>query len=708
MKLNESQLQAVESENLRLLVLAGAGAGKTKTLIQKIEYLVKEAGVQPDKILAITFTRNAADEMIDRLIVGNDNSGKYESEINSKFLNANEKRELRRNYKSKIPWLSNITMTTFHGLCFQMLRNNGAKVYDNKYTLLLDANDIREQMKEEQVSPENPTSILRRSLYNVAAEDQEMLLKIKWYLVSLVKKNEKLRTVQRGAYQDTYSYTSLNGTLVKSKSEVFIADWLYRHDIPFEYERRVIGKQRNFNPDFYIIESDIFIEHVSNLSHGIGEKKEQLLIKKHGTAQTHEEEFYDATGFSQSLDRILSNRLGHLKKNLKKLSVTEVFDPYQEQLDDFVKLIKRVIDLMKVDSQDPNTVFQRGMADEHERIKDFYSILEKVWKDFHAYCKAKSLLDFNDLLIQSVNLVKTENDVRQFYQSKYDYILVDEFQDVNDLQVELLKQLLKETTQLFCVGDDWQSIYGFRGAVVDYIIDFKKHFPESKTIILNYNYRSNNTIVEAGNKVISNNIYKLEKSIIAFNKDTNIIKLYVADKEVNDGIEYVMRRLSELNAAGLKTDEILILGRRSAMLTSYRKAAREADAKATFSTIHSAKGLEAQVVFVVGMTEGYGGFPDLWMQDRIFQTIRSQRLDLLLEEERRLFYVAITRARQELNLITQSGSESRFLKEIPPIYLKRLTISHAHLSDSLTCRHCEKFLYQRSAFCPGCGGKLED
>lgn len=703
MKLNESQLQAVESEALRLLVLAGAGAGKTKTLIQKIEHLVKEYGVSPDKILAITFTRNAADEMIDRLIVANDSTGKYDSEINNKYSTAEEKRELRRKYKNKINWISKLTMTTFHGLCYQMLRSNGAKVYDNKYSLLLDANDVRDQMKEEEVSPENPTSILRRSLHNVATEDQETLLKIKWYLVSLVNKKEKVKTIQYNTHQETYCYTSLNGTKVRSKSEVFIADWLYRHDIAFEYERKVVGKQRSFIPDFYIIEADIFIEHVSELSKGVDAKKEQLLIKKHGVAQTHEYEFYDATGFSQALDNILSKRLGHLKKNLKNLSVTEVFGPYQTELDELIKLMKRVIDLMKVDAQDPNDVFKRGLADEHERVKDFYFILEKVWNDFHAYCKAKSLLDFNDLLINSVKLLKSQNDVREFYQQKYDYILVDEFQDVNDLQVDLLKNLLKPNTQLFCVGDDWQSIYGFRGAVVDYIIDFTKHFPASETIVLNYNYRSTNTIVEAGNQVISNNVYKLDKSIVAFNQDTNIIKLYISNDEKEDGVEYVINRITELNAAGFNSDDILVLARRTAMLDMYRKAARKVDAKASFKTIHSSKGLEALVVFVVGMKEGFGGFPDLWMQDRIFQTIRAQRLDLLLEEERRLFYVAITRARQELNLITQGGSESRFLKEIPPVYLKRLTISHADISESLTCPNCQKFLYQRSKFCPDCG-----
>ena len=707
MNFNQAQLQAINSESKRLLVLAGAGAGKTKTLIQKIEYLVKEKGIQADKILAITFTRNAANEMVDRLICINDPSGTYEHEINNKALNADKKRFLRNQNKNKINWLGKLTMTTFHGLCYRMMRNEGVKGYDNQFTLLLNEFDIKDQMDEEQITPENPIGVLRRALINVAGSDQETLLKIKWYLVSYFAKREKRHTLQKPTYQDEYFYTSLNGTNVRSKSEIFIADWLYRHDIAFEYERRVVGDKRNFYPDFYIPAADIFIEHVSDQSQGVPQKREQLLIKKHGIAQTNEAETYDATGFSKALDAILAKRLGHLTKNLIKLSIHEVLNPYEKELEAFLQQMKRVIDLMKVDSQKPEEVFERGLADPHDRVKDFYFILERVWKEFHDYCKQKSLLDFNDLLIQAVSLLKNNSDVLEHFKGKYDYILVDEFQDVNDLQVELLKLLLKENTQLFCVGDDWQSIYSFRGAVVDYIIDFQKHYPESESIVLNYNYRSTNTIVEAGNEVIKHNKFKIDKSIIAFNQEASVINLYVANKEYEDGLEFAMRRISELNAAGLGAEDILLLGRRTAMLLPYRKMAFERGVKATFRTIHSSKGLEAHTVFIVGLKEGSGGFPDLWMQDRIFQVIRSQQLNLMMEEERRLFYVAITRARNELNLITEAGCESSFLKEIPDPYLKRITILHSGISDTLSCTNCNKLLLQKTPFCPFCGVKLE-
>lgn len=130
--------------------------------------------------------------------------------------------------------------------------------------------------------------------------------------------------------------------------------------------------------------------------------------------------------------------------------------------------------------------------------------------------------------------------------------------------------------------------------------------------------------------------------------------------------------------------------------------------KVQAKTIHAAKGLEAKVVFIIGLTEGYGGFPDVWLADRIFQVIKKANHDLLLEEERRLFYVAITRAKDKLFLITEKGNESSFLKEIPESFtVKNSTALAPVVEKVLTCGSCfsqlDSKLYK---FCPYCGFKL--
>ena len=105
-------------------------------------------------------------------------------------------------------------------------------------------------------------------------------------------------------------------------------------------------------------------------------------------------------------------------------------------------------------------------------------------------------------------------------------------------------------------------------------------------------------------------------------------------------------------------------------------------------TIHAAKGLEAKVVFILGLTEGYGGFPDIWLEDRIYQVIKKANHDLLMEEERRLFYVAITRAKDKLFLITEKGLESSFLKEIPAIFTVKTSTSLKSVVEKII--NCEK------------------
>ena len=128
-----------------------------------------------------------------------------------------------------------------------------------------------------------------------------------------------------------------------------------------------------------------------------------------------------------------------------------------------------------------------------------------------------------------------------------------------------------------------------------------------------------------------------------------------------------------------------------------------------YKTIHAAKGLEAKVVFIVGLTDGFGGFPDIWLEDRIFQVVKKANLDLLLEEERRLFYVAITRAKDKLFLISEKGRESSFLKEIPEIYTVRTASPLKPVVEEVRlCQGCNIQLERVFAYCPYCGTRQDD
>src|SRR5580698_7298852 len=118
--LNEAQREAVVSEDTRLLVLAGAGSGKTKTLLQKLIYLIEEKGVSPSSILAVTFTKNATNEMIDRLIISADTTGKYEKVLVDKSLAKPDKDRERFTQQKKYKWIDGLTIRTFHSFCYSI------------------------------------------------------------------------------------------------------------------------------------------------------------------------------------------------------------------------------------------------------------------------------------------------------------------------------------------------------------------------------------------------------------------------------------------------------------------------------------------------------------------------------------------------------------------------------------------------------------
>ncbi|HAX93260.1 MAG TPA: hypothetical protein DCY25_04805, partial [Bacteroidales bacterium] len=261
-------------------------------------------------------------------------------------------------------------------------------------------------------------------------------------------------------------------------------------------------------------------------------------------------------------------------------------------------------------------------------------------------------------------------------------------------------------SRLFCVGDDWQSIYGFRGSNVSYIIEFQKHFPGSKIIKLDTNYRSTTNIVEASNEVIKFNKFKVEKEIFAFKKSTTKICVF-AGSSIEDNARFAVEEVTRLYENGLGADEILFLYRRTKMLEPYRDEFRDQGMKLKGKTIHGAKGLESRVVFIIGLTDGPGGFPDIWLMDRIFQTIKKSDVNLLMEEERRLFYVALTRAKEKVYLLTEKGNESRFLDEIPDELIEKKSSELKPLVEEIAiCKHCNCKVESAFSYCPFCGTKI--
>ena len=703
--LNDKQREAVVSEDKRLLVLAGAGSGKTKTLLQKLIYLIEEKGVSPSSILAVTFTKNATNEMIDRLIISADTTGLYENMLFDKRMSKSDKDKERISNQKKYKWIDGLTVRTFHSFCYSILRNYGVNEFDNKFRIIGDEKRDEEDELSKHVAPETVFEVVHKLLIE-QCEDTEFLLQLKRYILDYVidkihlKKNDNKYLPKDGKY-----FTTLDRTKVRSKSEQFIADWFYRHSIKYEYEPLLNVKDFPFHPDFFIPEANLYIEHVSDKSFSTKDKEEQFQKGNLLLVKTFEAMTKDSALFNHTLDKVVKNRLPANYHKTVSLTYKEEFEGYHENVKDFVTQIMRITDMIKVENIDLKVVLTNGRKDQHERVRNFYELAIPIVEKYIQYCTNKSFLDFNDLISRSASLFKNHGDIANKYKTKYQYILVDEFQDVNNLQVELIKLLLTDQTQLFCVGDDWQSIYGFRGSNVSYIVDFENHFPNAKVVKLNLNYRSTQNIVGASNEVIKNNKFKVEKEIHSSKQSEHKIVVYSGNSE-EDNIQFCFDKVKELLDDGLTNEDILFLYRRSKMYSPYFFRFKNDNVKVQAKTIHAAKGLEAKVVFIIGLTEGSGGFPDIWLEDRIFQVIKKANHDLLMEEERRLFYVAITRAKDKLFLITEKGNESSFLKEIPDIFTVKTSIPIKSVVEKvITCPKCFSQLEKLFAFCPYCGHK---
>lgn len=709
--LNEKQQEAVISRHKRLLVLAGAGSGKTMTLLQKIVYLIEKENVKSKNILAVTFTKNAANEMLDRLIVSSDQSGIYAQKIADKNIPGKEKNRLRLEYQSKFQWIKALTIRTFHSLCFKILRDYGVNEFDNKFKIIGEDKWSENDEFAEHKAKETVFEVFHKILIQ-QCDNETFLFDLKRYVLDYFVDKVHVNTDKYYSYEKLY--TTLDGTKVRSKSEQFIADWFFRNNIRYVYEgkRQVSEKGFTFQPDFYLPEANLYIEHLSNKSYSMKDK--QLACKKAGftVEYTYENDTHDSALFSHILENIVKNRLS-VNYSPQKLTYQEAFNGFHNHIDEFIKMVNRVTDMIKVENAFLQQIKQKGQADQHERVRGFYALAIPVIQKFNEYCIDKSYLDFNDLLIRCISLMKNDNDIAKILKDRFQYVLVDEFQDVNNLQVEFIKLLSTGNTQLFCVGDDWQSIYGFRGSDVSYIVEFEKHFTPSKIIMLNVNYRSTQNIVDAGNEVIKHNKFKIDKEIFAIKPSLQKIMLFSASEEENSmetTLNFCVEQVVKLQKEGYTSDDILFLYRRNHMFSpAYSDAFKKAGIKVQGKTIHSAKGLEAKVVFIIGLTDGYGGFPDIWLEDRIFQTVKKSNHELLMEEERRLFYVAVTRAREKLFLISRKGNESCFIGEIPKNLLERIDKPIELIKKKVfLCPNCQKQIDEMSNYCPHCGDKLQN
>lgn len=295
--------------------------------------------------------------------------------------------------------------------------------------------------------------------------------------------------------------------------------------------------------------------------------------------------------------------------------------------------------------------------------------LELLKKAFQEHKRQTGVMDFDDLLVEFRGLQETNPLDPQA-------VLVDEYQDTNKLQGLIIESLAKKHKNLMVVGDDSQSIYGFRGADTGNMLRFKHHYPDATHLTLSTNYRSTSEIVKLANAALKRFPFALQKNLLSV-REIGVKPVLVGCSTAEQQAQFVGQRVAELVKSGVSLGEIAILYRAhkhcleiKAVLNKLKIAYQELQPArewslegqelqknqnaVTLSSIHQAKGLEWRHVFVVWLVEGH------------FPSFMSYKEPNGLEEERRLFYVALTRAQDSLTFCypqERALRRSRFLEE---------------------------------------------
>ena len=274
--------------------------------------------------------------------------------------------------------------------------------------------------------------------------------------------------------------------------------------------------------------------------------------------------------------------------------------------------------------------------------------LRLLLKNFDEMKLEKNMIDFNDMMQYTIKLMECNTEFHNSVSERYRYIFVDEYQDVADDNFRLIKLLLPEKGgNFFAVGDDWQSIYGFRTAQVGYIVKMKKHFPDTHIYRLSVNYRSRKEILVLSSRFIRRNRFRTRKKLVSYKGRGGMVQYYLVET-----IEQEARVIADIiaNKGPGMTAAILYRNNWQGQYLKKRICLKDCADEISFMTMHASKGLEFDAVVIAGISD---------------QIIPDRENDM--EEERRLLFVACTRAREHLYLIAyrnENGDMSRFGREL--------------------------------------------
>ena len=671
--LDDEQQTAIVTDEKYNLVVAAAGSGKTEVLITRIAYLTtrKPDGVNPNRVLAIAYQNKDVKQIEKRL---------------------------------KQYGIFGVNVRTFHSLGLDILQ---------------EANRINKILNRTE-RPEIIKSIYENEMTSNSDSYQKFLNYIKSINETDLMNDltEKINSIR---IKRTLPYRAINNEPVKSRAEKQIFDFLLtnklnNHPIKVEYEHEIenIGK-----PDFYLPEYDIYIEHWGLTKNGTvpewfdqttedylrNKEKKKKWFEENGKllVETFSHEYDDdhPEKFLGLLSERITNKLQEKTKSkfsFEIMTYKELVEVVGNSDNDWISGGRITDDLgnfiknAKTYNLSPERILQKLKDRNWSRKQQaFAKLAVEVYAKYEEKLKELHKIDFEDMINKAIYELSQDG---KLCKNAYEHILVDEYQDITQQTNKLVKSLLKNNPdcKLFCVGDDWQSVMGFAGSNLEFFVNFEKHYNNAEITKISTNYRSVKKIVDAGTCLMKNNeSCQRQKTVVSKSEEGKLIKILMSPHHIEYRTKYhyqiardCINRVDEYLKKGYAHKDILILSRfmyASAplyyhyIIENLFDEAKERNINLTDKakdergvrvlTAHKAKGLEAKVVFILNVIKDVYGFPSEIEDSSILEPARENYpLQGQKEEERRLFYVALSRAKEDLNIYTWEPAISEFLDEI--------------------------------------------
>lgn len=700
---DDEQIAAISAVHGHIQVVARAGSGKTTTLVNRVLFLLKHCRIAPGEILILAFNRKAALEVRKRLLILIDQSAESEvaGEINRRIKGAKQKQrlnwdEIEAGAVDAIASQLKVTLPhvmTFHALAYAIVHPEESLLYNGAEGESQGLSRVFQQVIDGHLREPKFRGKIRKLMLAHFREDWERIIEGRHDQ----SKEEFLR------FRRSLPSESLGGEYVKSYGEKVIADFLFEHDIAYKYERNHWWSGINYRPDFTVFvtpKSGLIIEYFGlrgdpDYDEMSDSKREYWKGKLGWTLIEFTSLDIASEGVAVFLEK-LKTSLVDQDVQCMRLSEDEIWNRIRDRaVDRFTAASVGFIGRCRKQSLSPIEL--------QERINSYSPVslvegmfLELAHSLYTAYLNRLSSTgeeDFDGLMQRAAQAV--EGGVTNFQRksgggnlASLRYVCIDEFQDFSDLFYRLLVSIRQITPQveLFCVGDDWQAINGFAGSDLKYFNQFERYIGRSRRLYISTNYRSASSIVATGNALMFN----LGKSASANKKavgkvlvsDLNDFEPSLLEKQRHPGdiiTPAVLRLTSSALAAGV---DVVLLSRRNGLpwfvnfqdqssgsghgLARYLDLVRsffpsDLRERISISTAHKYKGLEKPMVIVLDLVAR--SYP-LIHPDWAFARILGDSPQKITEEERRLLYVALTRAADTLVIFTEGKSKSPFLEEL--------------------------------------------